>query len=678
MNFLTNKKNLVTLLSIFLLIIVPFSVSNRSDDIFPVEISKESIGYYQSTTCKISFGEFLSKNINESKSLYFNNNNYADINCFGKITGVDESSDKIIVSIGTNTSINLIIQSLIWILIFSFIPKHKEEKMTFYSPILIIPFVFTFQFFAESRFYSRSNIIFDDTLSLKNYFLLGNLLFFIFLTYSTFDTLKYRYKNIINFLPLIFLFVGTYVGMNLNIYLFILSIFGLISFRFLNSFGKFDLLYISVSFYWIFSTAKNDYFFDGDKLRGFNNSSYTAYSQLFWITVLFLSIRGCIFIFQKSKENFNLDQFINCSLVTGSVIFFLGLFGSISSFVNFFNFYFFGQNKRGMKEVSSIEGNTWRGFSASAESIGEFYGVILLIVFISMFYKIYKINTSTIFLIPIVVFGLYRSNNFASFISLIVLIIFVVLVNSQKYKLRKSFYNKLLLTTLVFFGITIFNSFDYEYASTELLYEATLHHDFYTDTNDYRSYKRIEEKMIERDLNSILLNNENNLKASSTYKLMLNIFTQDFNIPLIPNIIAMLSFVSLLINRTEMWGIFIAKYNPNFFESLFGHGPLQLNKYLYSHKVNLDVPKNEVNSLFLPHSSILDILIFFGFLGLITLTILFIKFCFNSPKNNIFYLPTIFFIINFLKSDSILYMSSLFFLIFLIVMGKEDSIKNEK
>ena len=313
------------------------------------------------------------------------------------------------------------------------------------------------------------------------------------------------------------------------------------------------------------------------------------------------------------------------------------------------------------------------------EIVSEFYGVILLIVFISLFYKIYKINTTMIFLLPIIVLGLYRSNNFASFISLIVLIIFVVLVNSRKYKIRKSFYNKLLLTVLVFFGVFIFSSFDYEYASTELLYEATLHHDFYTDTNDYRSYKRIEEKMIERDLNSILLNNENNQKASSTYKLMLNIFTQELNIPLIPNVVAILSFVSLLINRTEMWGIFIAKYNPNFFESLFGYGPLQLNKYLYSHKVNLDVPKNEVNSLFLPHSSVLDILIFFGFFGLITLTILFIKFCFNLPKNNVFYLPTIFFVINFFKSDSILYVSSLIFLIFLIFMGTEkDTIKNAK
>ena len=58
-----------------------------------------------------------------------------------------------------------------------------------------------------------------------------------------------------------------------------------------------------------------------------------------------------------------------------------------------------------------------------------------------------------------------------------------------------------------------------------------------------------------------------------------------------------------------MWGIFIAKFNPSFLESLFGTGPLQLNKYLAEHNVRLDLPDNRLQELFLPHSSILDILI---------------------------------------------------------------------
>ena len=51
----------------------------------------------------------------------------------------------------------------------------------------------------------------------------------------------------------------------------------------------------------------------------------------------------------------------------------------------------------------------------------------------------------------------------------------------------------------------IHNQIDYEF-KFGVTYEATLHHDFYSDKNTYTSYLKIEEKMIERDLNSILLN----------------------------------------------------------------------------------------------------------------------------------------------------------------------------
>ena len=54
-----------------------------------------------------------------------------------------------------------------------------------------------------------------------------------------------------------------------------------------------------------------------------------------------------------------------------------------------------------------------------------------------------------------------------------------------------------------------------------------------------------------------------------------------------------------------MWGIFIAKYSPNFVETLFGNGPNQLNNYLYSQEVRLDLPEEKLKSLYLPHSSII-------------------------------------------------------------------------
>ena len=223
------KPNIIYLALFVTLLILPFSFSDRSDEFKAVEINTENIGYYQSTTCKISLTEFILKNIDTNEKIYFNNNNYVDISCFGKITGVDYVSGTTIVSIGTNTSINQIIQSAFWLLIILFIPKNKQHMLNFSKFIFFIPLLFTFQIFAEKRFYEKSNSIFNDTISYTNLYLIGNLIFYLLLTILIWDTLNLRYKNLVNYLPFIFLFIGTYAGMNLNFFLILLSVFGVIS-----------------------------------------------------------------------------------------------------------------------------------------------------------------------------------------------------------------------------------------------------------------------------------------------------------------------------------------------------------------------------------------------------------------------------------------------------------------
>ena len=52
----------------------------------------------------------------------------ASVNCFSKINGADIVDDKFIVYLGTNLNIDLIIQSLFWLLLFSFIPKSKNSQ----------------------------------------------------------------------------------------------------------------------------------------------------------------------------------------------------------------------------------------------------------------------------------------------------------------------------------------------------------------------------------------------------------------------------------------------------------------------------------------------------------------------------------------------------------------------
>ena len=175
------RPKIIISLFILLLIILPFGLFDNRDEINAVELSDSTIGYYQSTTCKISLLEFYLENLNSDKDFYINENNYADLNCFGKITGVDKVNDSFMVSIGTNTSGNLIIQSLIWLLFFMLVPSHKKNNKFSSKLLFFIPLIFIFQYIAESRFYNRTNFLYNNELSFSNYYLIGNLIFYTFI-----------------------------------------------------------------------------------------------------------------------------------------------------------------------------------------------------------------------------------------------------------------------------------------------------------------------------------------------------------------------------------------------------------------------------------------------------------------------------------------------------------------
>jgi hypothetical protein len=665
---------------LILILLLPFSLSDKQDNIDPEVLSDSSIGYYQSTTCKISLVEFYTKNLNNSINVYFNNNDYADVRCFGKITGVDRLDNSYMVSIGTNTSINFIIQTSIWFILFIFIPKNNIETKYSSKLTLILPFIFIIQYLGEGKFYSKQNIIHNSEIKLDNFYLLSIFLFLIVISLACQDIFKNRESNLINFFPFIFLIVGTYAGMNLNIYLIVISFFGVQSLRYKEEYSKIDIAYFLLSIIWILNTKNNEYFFDGDKLRGFTNSTFNETSQIFWIVVFYLFCKGMVSIVKKSLDYFDLDKLIKNFLLSGSLIVLLGIAGSRLPIINFFNFYLFGQNKRGMKEFSSVAGNTWRGYSASAESIGEYFGLIIFLVVYLTIYKKTKLNFYYFILLIPIIYGLYRSNNFAALLSLIVLITISLIIKTRIFKRNRRFFTIGTLLIISVGLLTYVLSNDYDYLSTELVYEATLHQDFYSDPNSYKSFLQVEQKMIERDLNSILYNEKNLKNASSSYIFVVDRFTQGINIPLVPNLIALISTVSLIINRTEMWGIFIAKYNPTLLESLIGTGPLQLNKYFSEHRVRLDLPDNRLQELFLPHSSLLDVLIFFGFFGVLLSLGLFIYLLRRRGNNQLFKFICFYLFLNLIKSDSILYLNSfiLIFICFLHLMYSEDSTTNER
>ena len=433
------KTKVLIIFLLLLIVILPFSINERNDDVEAQVLNKTTVGYYQSTTCEISLFEYLIKNRENDLNVYFNNNNYADINCFGKITGLDVVNETFIVSIGTNASINLLLQSCIWLFLILFIPKTKKNKKINYKSALLLPFIFIVQFVSENRFYNRSNILHSNELVFDNYYLISKFILFSLLIFLFVDIFTSRIDNILNYIPYLFLVIGTFSGMNLNFFIIIFCFFGLLNVFENRNFNLFDIIYSVFSLIWVFNVKENDYFFDGDKLRGFTNSEYNYLSQIFWIVAIYLLVKGLIFVIDESKNTFNLDLFKQNAIISSLLILFFGFIGSKSPILNFYNFYIFGQNKRGMKSFDSIAGNTWRGFSSSAESIGEFYAFTILLFFLIALKKGFFHRDVFFYLLIGAFYGLYRSNNFAATISIITILGILYLAKSKLFKDRKKY-----------------------------------------------------------------------------------------------------------------------------------------------------------------------------------------------------------------------------------------------
>ena len=160
-----------------------------------------------------------------------------------------------------------------------------------------------------------------------------------------FDVLRGRLGNLINYIPFVFLFIFTFNGANINFYIFIFSILGLSKVASEKKVTLVNVVYLLFSLFWLINIEENDYFFDGDKIRGFTNSSYNFQSQLFWIVIFFLLIKGAQLTVSVGLKNFSKLLFIKNLIITSTLITILGIFGSFFPLINFFNFYIFGQNK---------------------------------------------------------------------------------------------------------------------------------------------------------------------------------------------------------------------------------------------------------------------------------------------------------------------------------------------
>lgn len=668
-----SSKKSIKIIMIFLIILAPWSISSFDNEVDVRYIDSSSYSYYQSNTCSISFIKIFNKNLLNA-NIKYEFDNYSSISCFGKVNGIDKDGEIYKVWIGTNLLINFLIQSFFWMFLISFIHKSKNKEFkNIWLTIFILLILFLMHMYGESKFYELSSKNFNLTFNSSNFYLFSLIFNFIIVAYIFIFLIETRFYNLILYIPFIFLITGTFNYMNYNFLILFFCFFGIQNLIKSKKTMKYTFIYVLFSIFWILQVNNDLSFFDVDKIRGFSNSSLTTLSLIFWFSSFYLIIHGIIYLYIQSLEYIDNLKIAKNFIITGCLITIFGFFSSLSSIINFLTYYYFGLNKKAMTQIYSISGNTWRGLAPSAESIGEFYAFSIFLFVFLVAKKQIKLNFLYIVFLIINFIGLLRANNITAILTL--MIIFLLLTFIQRYKISfwKIFFSTIIVLALsvsFFFkerDLSISPSVAYESGSKLLILEGLKYSNLFEGETD-RS-KNVSRYFIEEnDLETIYLYPGNREKISTSLKFASKLYTQKIDIPYVPNPIAIVSIFAVSINRSEKWGIFLSKYNPSTVEFLFGSGPLQLGSYYNGHN------KGNIEGLVLPHSSLLNIVLFFGFLGSVLfmfyiLNLLIKKFNIENP----YWFLLIFLLINFIKSDSILYISSLQLFSFTILQNMQKT-----
>ena len=653
-----SKKQLfyIKLIFILFLIFIPWSVADYSDNVTTRILVQEDLTYYEINPCKLSLTEFL---VTENKSIYqdhfhFRFNNSSSIGCFGKISGVTLFQDEFYISIGTNPFLNIIFVSFLWITVISFIPKDKsrlylksfEKSLSIFLTI----YLFTFSIYSEQRFYNINNyqLDFERRLTYIYFFVLLSLIIYNFIS-----ILLPRFNSLILLIPFLYIFIGNISGFNFSLFSSYIIFFGFYSLLTKNINLFFNKLLFGFSMVWILNTS-NRYYFSPDKIRGFTSSIYEFNSTIFWTLFFILFLNGLAFIFKEGVKNFAYSKFLINLQNTSIFILILGIIGANFPIVNFLNYFYFGQQRYGISQNNPFaidefsEKISWRGFYSSAETIGEFYGIVLLLTLYQIF-KNKKISKLNLFSISFSLFGLYFSNNRTVMGLLVLFILYLFLSTYLQIPKRYLFF----LVLVSFIIIVLF------FAQSNLGYSYE-----FMSNNVFIFAKEYQYDTIQSSFSRLL---ETSFSNS-------NLFSKFFGL---------FSILGFLLNRSEVWGIFFARYNPTFTELIFGTGPFNYGQ-LYG-----EIIVNNTRSFLLPHSSLLSFLLFFGLFG-ITLIFMFIFNRYRKVFHKISALSQflIFYIfVNFIKNDFINYFSTFLFYSFILFIifssfrpepFKNNSIKNRK
>tara|TARA_B000000609_G_scaffold3944_1_gene2630 strand:+ start:1641 stop:3578 length:1938 start_codon:yes stop_codon:yes gene_type:complete len=642
---LISRKSLFYIFILFL-ILLPWFNTDIQNDYSISKVSQENVSFYEINPCKISLVQFIGNNIDSiyQNHYYFRPNDKSSIQCFGRIAGVTvmqkELETQFIISVGTNSLINLLFQGLLWVFVFSLVPKNKKPILTSYKyknlSILLLSYLFAYSIYAESRFYENNLYEFNFN-DLRSYLLI--FLSYFLISKNLIDIYEERSENLINFIPFVYLFTFIFSGFNFSLLATIFLYLGLVSFFNGEGNSKFNLVFVFLSTWWLINSNGSFYFTVG-KLRGFTSSVYEFNANLFWIIFIYILLMGIYKFYIENKKHFNLNFFVKNLSLSSFMILFFGLVSSNIPLFNFFSYYFFGLQRYGVSSNKPFAFDefgvkiSWRGIFPSSETVGEFYGLVLLILLFWIIKRseIRLIDSVGIFSASL---GLYFSDNRTA----IVLVFLISLVYVYLLFFKEFINNKFLtlFVLIIFAGSSIYllSGTSYEFASSSIISQSSV---FQYD-NIYSSYLRL--------LNSSQQNGS-----------------------LFQNVFGLFSTIGFFLNRSEMWGLFFTRYNPTYAELLVGSGPLSFGQ-LYG-----EIVINDPESFLLPHSSLLSLIVFIGIVPLIILLVLLAINLIKRKRNYEFLLISIFLFINLIKNDSLNYLVVFLFysFLFLILRNKGRSL----
>ena len=635
-----NTKQIIYYFFVIFLILIPWFNTDIQNQYSISKVSQEDISFYEINPCKISLIQFISNNTESiyQNHYYFRPNNKTPIQCFGRIAGVSvrqqELQTQFIISIGTNSLINLLFQGLFWVFIFSLVPKNTKFPPSRYKykniSILLLSYLFAYSIYSESRFYENNLYEFDFSI-LRSYFLVFFSYFLI--SKNLIDVYEERSENLINYIPFMYMFTFIFSGFNFSLLASIFIYLGIVVYFSREGNSKFNLIYIILAIWWLIN-SNGSFYFNVGKLRGFTSSIYEFNANLFWIVFIYFIIKGVYKFYIDNKKHFNLDAFLKNLSLTSFLVLFFGLLSSNIPILNFFSYYFFGLQRYGVESKTPFAFDefdvkiSWRGIFPSSETVGEFYGIVLLLL---LFWIIKREEIRPIEFVGIFssTLGLYFSDNKTAIV--LVFVLALTYIYLQLFKDLISFKPILFFILLSFTGFVVFllNGASYEFVSDSIISQSNV---FQYDSV-YSSYLRL-------------------INAGKETGTLFN------------NVFGFFSALAFFLNRSEMWGLFFTRYNPTFMELLFGSGPMNFGQ-LYG-----EIIVNNPSSTLLPHSSILSLILFIGIIPLIIILFIFSINLIKSRKNYEFILFSTYIFINIFKNDSVNYLVVFVFYYFLFLILK--------